>query len=198
MLYKDGLPTEPEQIAAEANAKLIVENTSLEDKIALLEETIALGPRAESYRRPESVSGVTSRLNTSMGTMYLTVNRDDETGQPVEIFVNVGKAGSDVMALGEAIGRLVSTALQWGIPLNKVANQLVGVGGTSNLSPGLVHAIGKALSDDGSAIAQAAYPAPVVATSSTLISGTCPECGNISLVREEGCEKCHVCGFSKC
>lgn len=200
VLYKDSLPTAIEAIAAEQNAKLIDKNNALEDKIALLEETIALGPKAEGYRRPERVSGVTSRLNTSMGTMYLTVNRDDETGQPVEIFVNVGKAGSDVMALGEAIGRLVSTGLQWGIPLNKVADQLVGVGGTSNLSPGLVHAIGKALANsqgDGSAIAKAAYPAPV--TNDSYFEGEmCPECTNLSLVREEGCEKCNLCGFSRC
>lgn len=196
VLYKDAPSKEDTQ------SKVI---EKLTEEIALLEETVALGPKAESYRRPEHVSGSTSRLNTSMGTMYLTINRDD-SGHPVEIFVNVGKAGSDVMAIGEAVGRLVSMSLQWGIPTNKIASQLVGVGGTSSLSPGLVHAIGRALenahsSGDGSAIAKAAYPAPVTTNSiakDTDMRKLCPECGSFSLVREEGCEKCHHCGFSKC
>ena len=28
--------------------------------------------------------------------------------------------------------------------------------------------------------------------------GTCPECGTGHLAFEEGCKKCHVCGYSEC
>lgn len=182
-------------------------------RIAQLEETLALGPKAGSFRRPALVSGTTSRLNTSMGTMYLTVNRDDATGKPVEVFVNVGKAGSDVMAMGEAVGRLVSVGLQSGIPVSTIANQLVGVGGTSSLSPGLVHAIGKSLANyqdrDIPEVAMQADPDdeevpvhPFIDDDEGVgpISGAavCPSCGNSSLVREEGCQKCYLCSFSIC
>jgi ribonucleoside-diphosphate reductase alpha chain len=172
-------------------------------RIAQLEEELLVGPRASGWRRPANLTGVTSRLNTSMGTLYLTINKD-ERGNPVEIFVNVGKAGSDVMAMGEAVGRLVSLSIQRGIPLRDIANQLVGVGGTSRFNPGLVHAIGRALADESAQTQVADYqadpkpsePAKVLIPSSG--GELCPECGQFSFVREEGCQKCYNCDFSAC
>lgn len=175
----------------------------LKARIAQLEEEAFVGPQAASeFRRPSSLTGRTSRLNTSMGTLYLTINADSE-GNAREVFVNVGKAGSDVMALGEAIGRLVSLALQSGLPISKVSEQLVGVGGTSAFNPGLVHAIGKALSDESPVVYSKADPRPEPLASTVLnmnkTSGAmCPDCGNFSVVREEGCQKCHLCGYSAC
>lgn len=191
----------------------------LHDRIAQLEEESFVGiPSGSSeWQRPAHLTGSTSRLNTSMGTLYLTLNRDD-AGNVREVFVNVGKAGSDVMAMGEAIGRLVSLALQSGITLDRVSEQLVGVGGTSIFNPGLVHAIGKALADEASAPKPDLQADPKASDTSGTIqldpdlkigimlgkptnktSGTaCPDCGNFSVVREEGCQKCHSCGWSAC
>lgn len=214
VLYTESLPSSVEIAAAEQNARLIEANNALEDRVAELENEVLVGPMASKYRRPSIVWGSTSRLSTSMGTMYLTVNKD-ASGKPVEVFVNVGKAGSDVMAMGEAVGRLVSTGLQSGIPMKAIAAQLVGVGGTSNLSPGLVHAIGKSLSDidthpeDGEDDLRPADPTEVVPPSSSFPDDNghdepvtnaelCPECNSFSLVREEGCSKCYLCGFSAC
>jgi ribonucleoside-diphosphate reductase alpha chain len=169
-------------------------------------------PQASRVSRPKTLSGTTHRLNTSMGTLYLTIN-SDEAGSPVEVFVNVGKAGSDVMAMGEAIGRLVSLGLQSGIAPATISRQLVGVGGTSVFNPGLVHTIGKAL-EDSQVVYAKADPRPDAGTDAPLkkvanltvnkhaqpgISASmCPDCGNFSVVREEGCSKCHNCGFSAC
>lgn len=198
VLYKDAPePTETEPLGPQLEKAYA--------RIAQLEEVVVMGPKASDYRRPARVSGTTSRLNTSMGTMYLTINVDEEFGDPIEVFVNVGKAGSDVMAMGEAIGRLVSLALQTGVPVSKVSEQLVGVGGTSNLNPGLVHAVGKALAEidivkglieDAEADDEEEdWEDEVVAQPA---GDVCPECGGSSLVREEGCQKCYLCGFSKC
>ncbi len=205
-------PTETEPLGPQLEAALA--------KVAQLEEAVLVGAKPDEFRRPATVAGVTSRLNTSMGTMYLTVNSDPKTGKPVEVFVNVGKAGSDVMAMGEAIGRLVSLGLQRGIPITKIANQLVGVGGTSSLNPGLVHAIGKSLAEFGytepepddeepeyimgfdPGVPEGDKTVVVYKTKamgmSTLLPELCPECGSYALVKEEGCSKCQVCGFSKC
>lgn len=182
--------------------------SELEDRNAQLEEAMLTGPMAGAYRRPAALVGTTSRLNTSMGTMYLTVNTDSKTGKPVEIFVNVGKAGSDVMSMGEAIGRLVSLGLQHGISMERISSQLVGVGGTSQFNPGLVHAIGRNLAEvvpatvdfdsdeDETGVSEdestSETPQPVIR------GQICPECGQFSLVREEGCEKCYSCGYTAC
>ena len=189
------------------------------ERVAQLEEELYAGPKASVFRRPKETYGRTSRLNTSMGTMYLTINEVD--GKPVEIFVNVGKAGSDVMSMGEAIGRLVSLGLQSGIPISDVAKQLVGVGGTSSFNPGLVHAIGKALDayqpvypsgidedveSEDEEVYEKADPLPRTQTIDSNVSvvsvqysgAACPDCNSFSVVREEGCMKCHVCGWSGC
>jgi len=187
----------------EPDTMILDELKEKDARIAQLEEELLVGPRASGWRRPANLTGVTSRLNTSMGTLYLTINKD-ERGNPVEIFVNVGKAGSDVMAMGEAVGRLVSLSIQRGIPLRDIANQLVGVGGTSRFNPGLVHAIGRALADESAQTQVADYqadpkpsePAKVLIPSSG--GELCPECGQFRFVREEGCQKCYNCDFSAC
>lgn len=197
-----------EEPKAERKTKVQAE---LEARIAQLEDELLVGPTAASeWKRPSTLTGETSRLNTSMGTMYLTVNRNPKTTEPVEVFVNVGKAGSDVMSLGEAIGRLVSLGLQSGIPVGTIASQLVGVGQTSALNPGLVHAIGKSLADEaewGAPLTfepdeddeeEVAWVAPIPTQGFKLVPSSCPECGQLTLRREEGCEKCVNCGYSRC
>lgn len=197
--------------------KLMSDLSKAEDRIAQLEEALLFGPEAKEWRRPDKIAGYTSRVNTSMGTMYLTVN-SSEDGDPVEVFVNVGKAGSDVMAMGEAIGRLVSLNLQNGVNYQTVAKQLTGVGGTSSFNPGLVHALGKALdshqkpmkslgtftasSPDGEIEGivtrySQADPESVPSKSQSLGS-MCPECKEFSLIRTEGCLKCLSCEYSAC
>lgn len=179
----------------------------LEARIAQLEEEAFVGPSADEFSRPVTMTGETSRLNTSMGTMYLTVNKD-ESGNAKEVFVNVGKAGSDVMAMGEAVGRLVSLGLQKGISLSQIAGQLVGVGGTSSFNPGLVHAIGKSLADasirkpaETAKASIEADPRPAVSAgkpTNKMSGNLCPDCHNFSVAREEGCQKCYSCGWTAC
>ena len=99
-------------------------------------ETIAADQPVHLRKRPEYLTGVTRRIATPVGHAFVTINLDEE-GNPFEVFVNVGKAGSDITADAEAIGRLVSLALR--IPsgyspkevAQQVVNQLAGIGGSS-------------------------------------------------------------------
>ncbi|MCH7551784.1 hypothetical protein IIB49_00060 [Patescibacteria group bacterium] len=104
-------------------------------------------------KRPIYLEGVTRRIPTPVGHAFITINVDED-GNPFEVFVNVGKAGSDIMADAEAIGRLISLALR--IPTGyspqevaqQVINQLSGIGGSSQqgFGPNKVHSLGDAVS----------------------------------------------------
>jgi cell fate (sporulation/competence/biofilm development) regulator YlbF (YheA/YmcA/DUF963 family) len=79
--------------------------------------------------RPRVLTSQTTRLSTPLGTAFVTLTRDPE-GQPLELFLNVGKAGSDTYATAEALGRLISLALRLESPVSRIerardlANQL--------------------------------------------------------------------------
>jgi ribonucleoside-diphosphate reductase alpha chain len=210
----------------------------------------------------------------------VTIN-EDEAGNPFEVFINVGRAGSDITADAEALGRLMSLALR--IPSSypprevakQIVHQLTGIGGASQrgFGPNRVHsladAVSKVVSDylkekeispveeqlkvdspkpngnghtsgndypnghtegnengyvngeaeslvvtmksekveaaegepsQGLEIPSAAIegPQPLTLGLQTRQLDLCPECGNASLVKEEGCKKCYSCGHSEC
>ena len=91
--------------------------------------------------RPFVIQGATYKLNTPVGTAFVTINQD-ESGEPLEIFINVGKAGSDVTAMAEALGRTISTSLRFKGNLNRIerakeiAQQLAGIGGRRSVGFG--------------------------------------------------------------
>jgi len=93
------------------------------------------------WSRPVKISGSTYRMKTPVGTAFITVNHD-EWGIPIELFINVGKAGSDVQAMAEALGRLVSKTLILGNNLTTreravhVIEQLQGIGGSRTVGFG--------------------------------------------------------------
>ena len=66
-------------------------------------------------------------MNSPLGDVYVTINEDEQTHQPFEVFATLGKAGSIAMADTEAIGRLISLALRFGIPVAEVYQQLRGI-----------------------------------------------------------------------
>jgi ribonucleoside-diphosphate reductase alpha chain len=166
-------------------------------------------PAAESRRpRPRSLDGKTYRILTPLGTAYLTVNRNG-SDESFEVFLNVGKAGSDTAAVAEAIGRLISLVLRVPSPLSatrrlkEVVRQMSGIGGGRPMGFGAERV--RSLPD---AVAQvlAEHLGMVEASSATeagqlLLFPTgdlCPECGHAALVNEEGCRRCYACGYSEC
>jgi ribonucleoside-diphosphate reductase alpha chain len=107
--------------------------------------------------RPAVLHGYTRNIKAPEGTVNITINNDEDG--PVEVFVNVGRAGSDVAALAEAMGRLVSLALRIPSPISQddrmreVVSQLRGIGGSRTIGFGpeqvrsLPDAVGKALGE---------------------------------------------------
>lgn len=92
--------------------------------------------------RPSVVMGRTHEILTPFGKAFVTVNRNGETGKnPFEVFVTLGKSGSDTAALAEALGRLISGWLRSSLNPNKaleeIAYQLRGIGGSTSVGFGI-------------------------------------------------------------
>lgn len=95
----------------------------------------------EKRPRPMVVNGRTHEVHTPFGTAYVTVNRNGETGKkPFEVFVTIGKSGSDAAAFAEALGRLISgwlrSAHNPNDAMEEIAYQLKGIGGSSSVGFG--------------------------------------------------------------
>jgi ribonucleoside-diphosphate reductase alpha chain len=148
--------------------------------------------------RPETLRGFTTKTKTGYGYLYVTVTEYD--GQPFEVFATIGKSGRSTTAKTEAIGRLVSLALRSGVKVDKIINQLKGIGGEYPIfqDGGLVLSIPDAISR----VLEKAYITGDKAqkqhkTEYSLMGEKCPECGQ-TISFEEGCMMCHFCGFNKC
>jgi ribonucleoside-diphosphate reductase alpha chain len=167
--------------------------------------------------RPLKVEGATYRIETPMGIAFITVNQDPD-GNPFEVFVTIGKAGSEVAAMAEALGRLISTTLRFGNHLpareraRELMDQLMGIGGGRSVGFGpnkiksLPDAVAKAL---GMHFGLIGFQTEVSENTHSAIQLTlddkptqrmdlCPKCGEVALAFEEGCKKCYGCGYSEC
>ena len=157
--------------------------------------------------RPRRVQGVTYRVATPLGTAFITVNINGNE-EPFEVFANVGKAGSDTASVSEAVGRLISLILRLPSPLTptdrlrEVVGQLKGIGGGRHLGYGRARI--RSLPD---AIAQVLAEHLGIAENEEMslsrpvpesVGDLCPECGQATLVFEEGCQKCYSCGYTEC
>src|SRR5437773_7916856 len=169
-------------------------------------------PRAASSvirPRPRVRTGATYRSETPIGTAFITVNETPD-GDPFEVFVQVGKGGSDTMAVAEALGRLISLVLRLPSPLSaqrrleEVISQLARIGGGQPTGFGpakilsLPDALARTLTEH---IGRAKPPVdvPVVGDNGRRqIGDLCKECGQATFIYEEGCKKCLSCGFNEC
>lgn len=174
---------------------------------------------ADLRTRPSKLQGNTYKIKTPVGTAFVVINAD-EMGNPFEVFINVGKAGSHVMADAEAIGRLISLSLR--VPseypakavAEAVIDQLSGIGGADSVGFGnnrirsLADGVAKVMreylrADENNAESGEEIKLDFSATQQELPlqlkkGDLCPDCGQASLVLEEGCQKCYSCGASKC
>ncbi|MBE7535543.1 MAG: adenosylcobalamin-dependent ribonucleoside-diphosphate reductase [Anaerolineales bacterium] len=165
--------------------------------------------------RPKALAGKTYNVETPVGKAFITIN-ENGGGQPFEAFVNTAKAGSEIAAVSEAIGRLVSYILRMASPvapvdrMREVVAQLAGIGGGRSLGFGpnrvrsLPDGIGQVLDGylnekNGAAAGtngNGKHSEP--SARKVKIGDLCPECGEAAVVNEEGCRKCYACGFSEC
>ncbi len=167
--------------------------------------------RLQPRVRPQLVKGVTERLRTGHGNMYITINFDEE-GRPFELFAILGKAGGCDSAQLEALTRLISLALRSGVDPGVVAEQLKGISccpvwdaGTLVGSPAdaVAIALGRHLKGEVTEEAHAAQLRLFSRESrrpddnGSGPQNRCPECGS-QLVYQEGCLLCTYCGWNKC
>jgi ribonucleoside-diphosphate reductase alpha chain len=161
--------------------------------------------------RPRSLTGTTYRTETPIGTAFITINEGQDR-EAFEVFVQVGKGGSDTMAVAEALGRLISLILRLPSPLSahrrleEVISQLGRIGGGQPTGFGpakilsLPDAVARTLAEHIGAVKP---PAEGPATGGTAhekktIGDLCKECGQATFIYEEGCKKCLSCGFNEC
>ncbi len=158
-----------------------------------------LAPR----KRPKVTRGVTERVNTGCGYIYVTVNFD--SWGISEVFSALGKAGGCAAAQLEAISRLTSLALRSGIDVDSIVKHLRGI-----RCPSIAWEQGHAILSCADAIASvlekyireeiAGNPEtsqPKNTESVKSWAGQCPDCGG-PLIYQEGCNICLNCGFTKC
>jgi len=148
--------------------------------------------------RPETLDGFTTKTPTGMGQLYVTVTEYND--QPFEVFATIGKSGRSTTAKTEAIGRLVSLSLRSGVKVDKIVDQLKGIGGEHPVfqEGGLVLSIPDAISR----VLEKRYlkkeaNKTLKKYGNSLLGETCPDCGQ-TISFEEGCMTCHFCGFTKC
>jgi ribonucleoside-diphosphate reductase alpha chain len=168
--------------------------------------------------RPKALTGKTYNIETPVGKAFITINENGGT-QPFEAFVNTAKAGSEIAAVSEAIGRLISYILRMASPIapvdrmREIVVQLIGIGGGRSLGFGpnrvrsLPDGIGQVLDGylnekNGLAVEEVKTNGNGSHTESSSpkmkIGDICPECGEAAVVNEEGCRKCYACGYSEC
>lgn len=201
------------------------ETAPASDTTPLTDMEAALAPPALRPRlRPKDTFGVTHRIRTGEGTLYITINHDEDG--LCEIFTTIGKAGGNAAAQAEAISRLISLSLRSGMDVAEIIKQLKGISGPNpvwengQLILSTPDAIGKALEqhmaefdlestskqtrngvekEEANTESRGAHFNMVEpsnsATSKTM--SICPECGS-TISHEGGCLLCHNCGYSKC
>jgi ribonucleoside-diphosphate reductase alpha chain len=144
--------------------------------------------------RPETLTGITQKIKTGYGNLYVTVNMLD--GKPFEIFAQIGKSGYSTMADTEAICRLISLTLRSGVPVEMVIEQLKGIGGSSP-----VFGNGGLISSIPDAIAQVLHKhfgnGRKIEKELDLSEEFCPDC-KARIEHDGGCLVCRSCGYSKC
>ncbi|MBX3038336.1 MAG: adenosylcobalamin-dependent ribonucleoside-diphosphate reductase [Anaerolineales bacterium] len=207
--------------------KVVLETKATADKKVTPPSTVTVAPAQQTSSpiwhdtkkpRPKALTGKTYNIETPVGKAFITIN-ENGGAQPFEAFVNTAKAGSEIAAVSEAIGRLISYILRMASPIapvdrmREIVVQLIGIGGGRSLGFGpnrvrsLPDGIGQVLDGylnekNGIAVEEVKTNGNGSHTESSSpkmkIGDICPECGEAAVVNEEGCRKCYACGFSEC
>lgn len=166
--------------------------------------------------RPNLTFGMTDKIQTGCGPLYVTINTDEEG--LCEVFARMGKSGGCATSQAEATGRMISIALRAGVDINSIIEQLKGIRCPApSFSKGGVilscsDAIAKVLERNKTKIPELVdikngnkslskeEQEELEKNISKLDIGICPECPDCGSMLEfkEGCAMCNSCGFSRC
>jgi len=190
----------PEQETAEAIAEI-------EGAIAGLER-----PHPSREYLPDERRSITHKFRVGDQEGYITVGLYDD-GRPGEIFVKINKEGSTVSGLTDAVAKLASIALQYGVPLEDLAPKMRNTrfepyGPTGNPEVPWATSIVDYIFHWLEMRFVASNQQSVVSNQQSVISNQephdsgssgvgCPECGAL-LAYQEGCLVCRSCGYNRC
>ena len=90
----------------------------------LLDVSPGLGKK---QARPDVLHGVTQRIDTGYGKLYVNINENPEDGRPFELFANIGNSGGFTASFTEALAKTISTALRSGVDPREIADELQGI-----------------------------------------------------------------------
>jgi ribonucleoside-diphosphate reductase alpha chain len=113
----------------------------LERKPEEKKEEVKPTPAYTYTPRPMMVEGVTYQTDTPVGKTYITINHD-QNKEPFEVFITIGKSGSDISAMADALGRMISLSLRLNstVPqrerVRSIVAQLIGIGGARTIGFG--------------------------------------------------------------
>jgi len=219
----------PEQTAEEAAAEVMGEAAWDGEERRATPPAAAFTAPKPVYARPARLTGITDMVKLTDPTtakqrsFLVTVNCLED--KPVEVMVISGRAGDEANADSEALGRVVSIALQFGVPKEAIIKTLRGLNGglygsyNGRLVGSKADLIAVALEtfaqDQGARLPVMAGGSgsemPVTRSAVTQNTGSesgvsvdgmagekCPVCEENAVIREEGCLKCRACGYSKC
>ncbi len=213
-IYRDG--SRDEQVLSTGATEKARKAAATNQHVTVASASPELAEEKKPRSRPALTHGVTQKLPTGCGNLYITINEDEEG--ICEVFSTMGKSGGCAASQSEAVSRMVSLALRSGVSIDSIIKQVKGIrcpspawgeGGSILSCP---DAIGRALErytkEHVSHRHKTSSAQPTVGyTSSDCAKGgntnhlglcpECPDCGGL-LEFGEGCAFCRGCGFSKC
>ena len=166
---------------------------------------------ATKIERPRTLNGSTTKVKTGLGNLYVTVNKNEDDSI-YEVFATTGKAGGNETANTEAICRLISVAMQYGVPLDAIVKQLQGIQSVPIWDNGVqilstADGISKVLREhmkisveERRHSVRKALDKTMEQFSAALDTQQAPKCPDCTspLYVSEGCSSCASCGYSKC
>jgi ribonucleoside-diphosphate reductase alpha chain len=93
----------------------------------LLESADTREDGTQKRPRPDVLHGVTQRIDTGYGKLYVNINEDPEADRPFELFANIGNSGGFTASFTEALAKTISTALRAGVDPREIADELQGI-----------------------------------------------------------------------
>jgi len=218
-IYRDG-SREEQVLSTGATDKARKAAAAPQGVVTVASASPELAEEKKPRHRPTLTQGVTQKIPTGCGNLYITINEDEEG--ICEVFSTMGKSGGCAASQSEAVSRMVSLALRSGVSIDSIIKQVKGIrcpspawgeGGSILSCP---DAIGRALEryakDNMGRQRQHHKPQAQPRLERGFASsgcaggdsknhlGLCPECPDCGGLLEfgEGCAFCRGCGFSKC
>ncbi|MCX7678708.1 MAG: vitamin B12-dependent ribonucleotide reductase [Spirochaetes bacterium] len=190
---------------------------SRESQVLTIRNEVQTETKAKGYVGPrprkEVTWGMTRKMITGCGSLYVTVNEDEEG--LFEVFAQMGKGGGCASSQTEAVSRLISLALRSGIDPTMIIKQLKGVrcpnqawekgGKIYSCADAIAKALERYIENKGNCKpavkGNAEFAKEKAETngkgSDAIMVGVCPDCHG-PLEFESGCSVCRLCGFSRC